>query len=95
MLRESLGDDLVQLVVFVSTEKPQPSAAFFPLANKARGIDPHLPIAYSFPVAEIQSESWPNGQIPVRIEPTSRGAGEAKPPVRAFAQRGTLFAFLG
>jgi hypothetical protein len=34
-------------------------------------------------------------QTRVRIEPASRGAREAKPPLRAFAQRGALFAFLG
>ena len=52
MLRESLGDDIVQFVVFVATEETQPAASFLALAHESRGINAHLPIPYAFPVAE-------------------------------------------
>ena len=51
MLREPLVDHLVQLVVFVATEKTQPAAAFLALAHEPSGIHAHFSVAHAFPVA--------------------------------------------
>src|SRR5580704_14001511 len=52
VLRESLGNHLVQFVVFVADEEPQPTSAFLALKNESSLINGHLPISYAYPVAE-------------------------------------------
>ena len=52
VLREAFGNDLVKLFILFPTQKAQTACTFLPLANKSSGVDGHLAIADTFPIAE-------------------------------------------